>query len=236
MVEKSSESETAVEDRVIAAIKSGNARMHSRSYFVLQKAFATAITGILFGAVLYLASFIIYILTINGGLSAVRFGVGGWYVFLRALPWSLLVISIAFIIILSVFLRRYSFVYHYPLFYAFFGILILVAIGGALIAGTSLHERIAQYEATNSAPLLGQFYYFYGTEAVRGVYRGKVVDIGQNGFVMNDQGGASSTVVLAPGASFVGTDAIRVGDLVAVFGAKDSSGAIQAFGVQKLAP
>jgi hypothetical protein len=228
-----SEDMKAVEDRVIAAITSGEVRMRSRWYFVLQSILLAGVIAVLLLLTLFVVSFMVYSLQQSGAWFGVHLGVSGWYVFFASVPWSLLFVSLALIVILATLLDRYSFVYHRPLLYALLGILVVVGLGGSLLAGTSFHTKVLRYAATNGTPVVANFYRFYGNQASSEIHRGIVAAISRDGFIMRDAEGQSSDVVVGPeGGS--GGSLFHVGDAVVVFGVRAANGSIKPFGVENL--
>ncbi len=103
--------------RVIDVIRAKNMRMRPRSYFVLRAALIIVCATLLFLLLLYVVSFIIFALHQNGVWFAADFGPSGWSLFLATAPWGMLLLSFVLLILLANLLKRYTFIYHQPLFY-----------------------------------------------------------------------------------------------------------------------
>ncbi len=219
------------EARIMDAITRREVRMRPRWYFVLRGVLLIAAVLLLFLLLLYLVSFIIFALHENGAWFAPHFGLSGWSLLVTAVPWSLLLLAFAFIVILASLLMRYEFVYHRPLLYFLFSAILVVTVGGFLIASTSLQPGLLPYEA--ATPVLGGFYR-YETSYPSNVHRGTIVALAGDGtFVIADDLGATSTVAPATGVMFA--DPLHAGDVVLVFGASGEDGVIRAFGVETIA-
>ncbi len=65
------------------------------------------------------------------------------------------------------------------------------------------------------------------------VHRGEIVAFTDDGFILDNGLGITSTVVAASGVIFI--DNFHVGDLVLVFGTREENGTIRAFGIQRIA-
>ena len=216
------------ERRIMDAIKSPEVRMRPRWHFVFRGILIAAASVLLFLLLLYLVSFVIFALHENGVWFAPYFGISGWSLLVTALPWSLLLLAFVFVLLLAILLMRYEFVYQRPLLYFLFGAILVVVLGGFLIASTSLQPGLFPYETEN--PVLGGFYR-YETSYPSSVHRGTVVAVGADGtFVIADDLGATSTVTPATGVVFAVP--FRPGDIVLVFGARGKDGVIRAFGVE----
>ena len=130
--------------KMLDAIQSGDVKMEPKWHFVL-KTTLLIIGGVLaLLLVLYLASFVFFVLRQTGLWYAPTFGIAGWYSFFRSLPWILIIFLIVFMVILGVLVKRYSFVYERPAMYLFIGIVAFVALGGFLISATPLSSNAVQ--------------------------------------------------------------------------------------------
>ena len=222
-----------MEDSVIKAIQSDKTKMRSRWFFAVRTALFTLVVLILFAALLYLTSFIVFILRQSGVLLAPGFGLNGWLLFLGGLPWGLLLLSLVLIVVLAALLNHYEFVYRHPLFYALFSFVLIVVFASFWIAATSFHRWMFAY-STENFPLMGQFYQFE-TEEPSSIHRGEiVVMLPQVGFVIAAASGITSTVVASRGVVF--SDEFHAGENVVIFGEREPDGTIEAFGAEQTAP
>jgi len=217
---------------IINSIKSGKAKMHSRAYFIVRTALAIIGAVAIFFLILFVATFMIFALQENGGFFATNFGPGGWGVFLESLPWSLLLLSIALILILWILLRRYSVVYHQPFLYVLLILLAAISLVCFLVSVNAIHAGIFRYASRNGIPVVAGVYEFE-TAPMSGVYRGQVVLIASSSFILGNPIGQTSTVVLTPGILSELED-LGPGDYVIVFGHPVATATIQAFGVEKI--
>jgi len=196
---------------------------------VARSALLTLAVVILFAALLYLTSFIVFVLRQSGVWLAPGFGLNGWLVFLSGLPWGLLLLSLVFVLILAALLNRYELVYRHPLFYAILLLAIINTIASFWVAATSFHERVFEYSAEN-LPLVGNFYQFE-TEEPASIHRGVIIAAAPDAFIIADARGITSTVTAAREAGF--SNNFAVGDTVVVFGEREPDGEIEAFGIEK---
>lgn len=151
----------SIRDRVAAAIASGQIKMRPRWHFAAQAALL-AVGVILFAlALLYVASFVVFIMHQTGLWRAPGFGWVGLRAFLFSLPWLLLAAALIFLVILEVLVKRYAFAYGRPLFYSVIGIVLLVIVGGFLVERTSLHRGLLRQAKENRLPWVGPLYRNY---------------------------------------------------------------------------
>lgn len=213
-------------DEIINAIKSGEAKMHSRAYFVMQAALVFFGAIVLFLIILFIATFIVFALQENGGFFATKFGPVGWGVFFESLPWTMLLLSLALILILWILLRRYSVVYHQPFLYILFLLIVIISLLCLFISAGAIHGGIYHYVSRNSVPVVSGVYEF-DTMPVGDVYRGKVVTVSTSSFILANDYGQTSTVLATPVE-------INPGDYVIVFGHGVATATIQASGVESI--
>jgi hypothetical protein len=219
----------AGDDRVVDVIKKNHTRMRPKWYFVAQAGLIMVAMTMLFLLLLYVVSFIIFALHQDGAWSASHLGFSGLSLFVTALPWGLLLFSLVLLVLLANLLKRYTFVYHQPVFYFLIVFILIVTLGGFFVAATSLHSGLSQY-AENNIPILGSFYEDE-TALPASVHRGTIIAFTDAGLVIQDAFGVTSTVVAAKGVVFVGN--VNVGDGVLVFGPRNDDGVITAFGIQR---
>ena len=136
---------TPIHISVLKAIASGEVAMRPRWHFVLKTALVSTGGVIVLCAVLYLASFVIFVSRQTGGSFVPIFGSRGWYHFFISLPWVLILLSFIFVIILEILVRRYSFGYRQPLLFSVMGIVVIVVAGGGIVAQTSFHRGLFRY-------------------------------------------------------------------------------------------
>lgn len=220
------------EHEVITTIKSGKAKMRSRTYFVARAVFVALGAIILFILIFLAVTFIVFALHENGGLFAARFGAPGWGIFFASLPWTMLLLSLALILILWLLLRRYSVVYYQPVAYVFLSLAVLVALGSLFFSADAIHGSIYRYVSQNQIPFVSGLYQFETTPA-RGVYRGEVVALATSTLVIEGGLGQTSTVILAP-TGYAELAMLELGDFVLVFGHAINTSTIQASGVERI--
>lgn len=221
-----------MKDKVINTIKSGEVKMHSRGYF-LTRAIVTVIAAILlFLFIFFVTTFIIFALQLNGGFYATGFGPSGWLIFLGALPWSLLLLSIALVLILWMLLRRYAVVYHQPFLYILLLLVVVLSLAYFFLSTSSLHGGIFRYVSRYPVPVVTGVYEFE-TAPMSGIYRGQVVALATSSFVLANTLGQTSTVLMLP-AAIGELRELGPGDYVIIFGRGVATATIDAAGVETI--
>jgi hypothetical protein len=218
---------------VFKTIESGGVKMRPRWYFLVREALVIAAIVLLAFITLILASFIIFALKENGGWYAIRFGARGWSDFLDSLPWSILLLSLALILILAFLLKQYAFAYHRPFLYLLLLLVAVVSLAGFFIAATSFHSGIFRYASANRIPLIPGVYRFEMTPS-GDLYRGEVITflVSGGGIVIENALGETSTVILTPAASSE-LEGMDSGDYVIVFGWPGTTDTIDASGLER---
>jgi hypothetical protein len=220
------------EQKVLDAIRSGQAKVRPRWYFVLEAALMITGCVIAFVFVLYLASFIIFILRQTGISFAPSFGLAGWYSFFHSLPWILIILLIIFMLILALMVHRYAVVYERPPIYLFVGIVAVVVFGGLLVAATPFHRLLLNDSEGGGLPVLGIVYRGYGMQDdLDDIHRGVVIATSSEGFILENEHGETSTVVFGsttppfpPG--------VVIGSQVIIFGFRVSTNTIDGEGIE----
>lgn len=220
-------------EQVQDAIHSGRVKMRPKWHFALRAALA-GIGGVMVGfTLLYLVSFVLFVLRHNGVLFVPMFGFFGWYAFFVSLPWLLIFFLVLFVVVLEVLVHRYAFAYRRPLLYSALAIAILAVLGGQLVAVTPLHRRMFISAQHGGLPVAGRFYRHYGRPHSRNIHPGVISELTPQGFVMQNRLGESLTVILTRRTRLpLGAD-FFAGDGVVVFGDRDDH-TVHALGVRKV--
>jgi hypothetical protein len=225
-----------IKDAILARIKNGQVSMRPKWHFVL-KTLLIAVGGVLvLLAALYLVSFMVFVTRQSGAWFGTGFGGPGFGALLRSLPWTLIVLSLIFIALVEVVARRYAFAYRQPLLYSAVIVILLVLVGGALMA--PLHQVPFQDMRMHRLPMFAErFYRDFGPPPLpsRELYRGVAVELLPGGFVMEDFQGSTTTVRFGPSGRMTQQDALSVGDEVVVFGMSTGT-EVLARGVRILVP
>ena len=226
--------ESIMEDKIFDAIKSGDVKMRPRWYFFLRDAMGVIAIIFVLLVVVYLASFIIFVLHQNGAWFVPVFGFSGWFALFNALPWMLILLSAIFVIMLAILVKRYQFAYQWPMLYSFLGVGFLIAAACFLFIQSSFYEPFFGSGIAENVPFLGLYYPGFGTLEPNNVHRGLVILTGKNGFVLQDNAGAISSIVVQSSTIVPMGTVFKVGNTMIVFGDRSPTGTIYAVGVETL--
>lgn len=220
-------------EQILDAIKSGHVKMRPKWHFIL-KAILIAVGGSLLGlTVLYLVSFIFFILRHTGVWFVPIFGLRGWYEFLFSLPWLLIALALIFIIILELLVRHYAFAYRRPLLYSSLAIVLVVVVGGLVVASTPFHRSLFEDAEQDRLPLAGPIYRQFGRQAFQQIHPGLITATTSTGFLITDRRGRLLQIVLTPRTRLPFGEDFAIGDVIVVFGPEDNK-MVQAFGIQEI--
>lgn len=223
-----------MEDKIFDAIKSGDVKMRPRWYFILRDLLGVMAIVIVLLAAVYLASFIIFVLHESGAWFVPVFGLSGWFALFIALPWMLILLSAIFIIFLAILVKRYHFAYQWPMLYSFLGVIFLIAAACFLFIQSSFYNQFFSSGIAQDVPFLGLYYPGFGPLGPNDVHRGAIAATDADGFILEDNGGGTSTVIVATSTIIPLGPAFHIGDSIVVFGNRTPSGTIYAAGVERL--
>jgi len=218
---------------VLEKIKTGQVKMRPKIHFILKTALITlgAIVAALF--LLYIISFIAFALRVSGIIFTPGIGYRGFGPFLFALPWLLISVALALVLILEFLVRKFSFAYRKPILYSLLVIFFVVMLGSFVVAQTDFHSRFLDQAERNELPLMGGFYKDYGNPKHGNINIGVIYEKVDNGFNMETRRGEDLSVMFSPDTSFVSDDDIKENDTVVVVGYKKDN-IIQAVGVREV--
>jgi hypothetical protein len=223
-----------LEDKIFDAIKSGDLKMRPRWYFILRDVLGVIAIVIVLLVVVYLASFIIFVLHQSGAWFVPVFGLSGWFALFSALPWLLVLLSAIFVIVLAILVKRYQFSYQWPMLYSFLGVVFLIAAACFLFIESSFYNQFFSSSIAEDVPFLGMYYPGFGTLGPNDVHRGIIASTNPDGFVLEDNGGGTSTIFIATSTIVPLGPGFQQGDMIVVFGDRSTTGTIFAAGVERL--
>lgn len=224
---------SSVREHVFSKIERGEAQMRTRRYFALKDALVAAVILLIVFILLYLMSFILFVLRRTGVWFAPAFGFRGVEVFLASLPWFLIIVAAFFAILAEMFMRRYAFIYRKPVVYSFIAIIALVAAGGFLMSRTAFHPGMFRYVEEHEVPLMASFYRGYGKQRVPRIHVGIVTAVNDEGFCLTNPFGETSLIRVDKEMVFPFDEPFLEGDDVVVLGEQEGM-IVQAQGVQRV--
>ena len=222
----------SLESEILAKIRSGRLKMKPKWRFLLRAGlFAVAGIAALLAS-LYLLSFVIFMLRRTGIWFVPIFGFPGWFTFLASFPWLVIIFALLMVFVLEMLITRYSFAYRRPLVYSLLSLILVVVVGGFVIARwTPFHRRVAGFALERHVPFARNFYRDFGAPPLRDVHRGEITTTTPNGFIIQDPREGMLNVIITPRTRLpLGMD-FGIGKMAVVFGPEQSS-TIQAFGVR----
>ncbi|MFH0852662.1 MAG: hypothetical protein V1845_03605 [bacterium] len=223
----------SLQNLILEKIKSGKAKMRPRWHFILKAGLFVAGFVIATFALLYLTSFILFILRQTGVWFLPAFGWRGMGVFLISFPWLLILVGIIFVILLEIMVRHYSFAYRKPLLYSLAAIIAFVAVAGLIAAKTTFHERLFLRARQEKLPIAGPFYREFGMPRMENAHIGTIIEITNDGFLMEDLKGEKLTIIVSPETSFpLGID-FQKDDRVMILGER-SGNSVKALGIRRI--
>jgi hypothetical protein len=220
-------------DNVISQIKSGNTKMKPKWHFVLQTSLLAIGTFFVSITLLYIASLVIFILKRTGVIFVPLFGFKGLSVFILSLPWILIMLGIAFVVVLEILIKHYSFTYRRPLIYSLMSIVVIMSVGGVGVFKAGVHDSFLKYAEDTKLPMIKSLYREYGLQRLSNVYIGNIKEISDDRFVMNDSHDEDIVVIITDDTRLPSKIELEEGDNVVVLGELNGE-RIQAVGVKML--
>jgi hypothetical protein len=213
-----SNQENSIKDSVIKAISDGKISMRPRWQFVLRAVLLICGIMVLVLALLYLVSFAIFVLHETGEWFVPGFGPHGIREFLSSFPWVILLLSVAVLVSLEILVRKYSFSYKRPVVYTIFGIVILVMVGGVVVAQTPLHGGLYVRAHSNHLPIAGSLYRDFDRPNMGNVTVGRITVVEDDNLMILDHGGNTVTVKFSDDMNYPDGNKFKVGDTIVILG------------------
>lgn len=224
----------SIKDSVLSAIEAGKVTMKPKWHFVVKA--VLLVLGIVLSALalIYVVSFIFFMLHQTGVWFTPGFGFRGIREFLFGLPWLLILLSILFIAVLQILVKKYSFSYGRPLLYSAIAIIGVVVISGFVVSLTPVHRGLFRQAQQDRLPLAGGFYRQFGNPRPQGnVVPGEITEVTDQGYKIVSPLNESITVIVTPDTRFPLGTGFEKGDKIVVIGDRDGDN-ITAFGIREI--
>lgn len=181
-----------LKNNILHKIEAGEIAMRPHWQFVLLS--VGLVIGVLFAAstLIYLASFVLYILQYSGAVYATQFGTAGLGAFLLSVPWRLAVLGAMLLVVLYVLVQRFAFSYHRPFVYTIVGVLLCVVASSIFIAQTSAHELVRKKLDERPLPVLAALY--ETDRPARQLTFGQITAVTDTGYTLTTLDGETLTV------------------------------------------
>ncbi len=220
-------------DKVLGKLKSGKVKMKPKACFILKT--LLIILGIVAIAffVLYLISFIAFVLRVSGIWFLPGFGFHGIRPFFVSMPWLLILTVALLIVVLEILVRHFAFSYRRPILYSVLAIVAFALLASFIIGKTQFHSGLFLRAQERRLPIAGEFYRGFGMPKFHDVHPGIVSEITDDGFIIETREGQALTVIVVSETRFPFGTGIKESDAVMVLG-KEDNGAIQASDIRKI--
>ncbi len=220
-------------EKVLAAIKRGDVTMRPKWYFALRAALLLMGAVFAFLALLYIVSFVLFVLWRTGAWFVPAFGMRGIFAFLLGIPWMLVFVALVLVVVVELLVKHYAFAHRKPLLYSVLGVTGLALVGGFLVARTAVHPWLFRAAMERRVPVAGEFYERFAMPRMELVHRGAILSVATSGFVLAPYRSDPFMVYLTATTSLPYGFDFAEGDTVVVFGERDGE-LVHAFGVREI--
>lgn len=222
-----------IKQSIMQRITQGSVRMRPRWHFLLLSILIAVGSLIVFLALMYAVSLVVFFLRESGAWFTPSFGGRGWYSFFGSLPWVLMALLGVFVLVLEILVRRYAFVYKKPLLSSVLVVLAAVLLGGFIVSQTPLHREMRSFAKHGLLPPpLDRLYRPPFHMRSDDIFEGVVVATTSNGVIVSDEDRATSTVIIGPRTRLPYGTHFAPGDRVVIVGDEIEDDTVQAFGIR----
>lgn len=207
-----------LQKKILDKIKAGEIDMKPRWHFLLMSSLYVVGTSLLALIVVYLLSFVVYILHQNGVWFAPSFGFRGLSIFIISSPWLLIGLTLLFLLLLYTLVRHYSFSYKQPLLYSMLAVVLLVLLGSFTMHQANIHERFEVFSERHNVPGFAPLYRAAQNEKPNNVTLGTVEKNIENGLILKTMTNETLSVAIDGNTKQKPGEVFNPGDKVIVFG------------------
>lgn len=213
--------EQTIKDKILEKIKRREIKTKPRIYFVLKTIlfFGFFILFLIFA--FFLLSFVHFHLIASGLWYLPKFGFKGFFVFLKYLPWFLIISTTILILILAIMSRKFPFSLKRPVLFSLCGITLIVFLGSVIFAKANFHPRLLLEAKEGKIPRpISPIYLKYGLPKFKEFHRGIIEKISTSSiFIKRGDGEMIEVRFEKPLPVF---EKLKEGEGVMIFGEKEN--------------
>jgi len=218
---------------ILQKIQSGKVTMRSRSSFVWRSILWVLAAFLLAAGLIFIITFIVFILRANGNWDLPAFGLHGLVEFLTFFPWLFVPALILFLWLLERFILRNSFAYRMPVLYSGGAVIIIVVVASLAVLATPLHRRLFEQARSQQLPIAGSFYRFFGGSKPDDFYVGAVASTSPSSYTIVTPEGKKLVILKTSATQIISSSPIVSGDCVEIIGDEQNNGQLTAMSVKK---
>ena len=222
---------SAIEEK----IRSGLVAKHSRAYFMLRRVAIMLGTIIVLALAVYLGSFIFFITYTQRAWLLTDFGWRGYINFFLSLPWLIVGLVLALIVIIELVGWRFTSLYRKPLVYSALLVFLVVLAASAIVERTNLHPNLYQSSRQNNWPMGGFLYHHFIIRHLSDGYFARVEKTTTSSWEVETNEAERVVITITPETRFPLGNDIVLHDHILIFGPR-GEGHIFARGIRKLSP
>ncbi len=226
-----------IKEKILEKIKSGEIKMHSRTYFLIHTVLLIFSLIIIFFVGWFLISILFFLFNKTGAWHLSIFGIKGFLVFLSSFSWIIIISGLAFLVIFEVMLRKFPIGYRSSLLYSVIFLLAVVLIGNTTIHATGLNNKLHNFLQKKKIPVVEKIYELQGEFLKKNMVSGYIEEITPDGFILNDSEKGSVKVKTNSSTKFPSGHDLKIGEEVYVGVGKTDGGKgeeVTALGVEKM--
>lgn len=165
-----------LKQNIVSYIENHKVSMKPRWHFVLLALLRAITAFVVFISVVYLISFTTLIMREHELFKIFEVSPRSVHGFMLGVPWVLVLLSLALLIVLEVLTRKFEFVYKRPMVYSLFALIALVLGAGLVVYRIDREFRFARFGEKPDMPILGPVHKYYRGEFedrpyVRGMHK-----------------------------------------------------------------
>ncbi len=218
---------------ILQKIESGKVTMRSRASFTWKTMLWILALCLLAAAVVFIVTFVVFILRANGNWDLPAFGLHGLVEFLTFFPWLFVPALLLFLWLLEHFILRHSLAYRLPVLYSGGAITLVVVVASVAVLATPLHHRLFEQAREQQLPIAGGIYRFFGQSRPDDFYVGAVASTTASSYTIITPDGSKLVIAKTSGTQIISNSPIVSGDCVEILADEGQSGQLVAASIKK---
>jgi len=225
--------EDEITKNILDQIKSGQVKMHSRTYFFLRTFLSVVLVMLVAFMAWFFFSLVLFSLQRHGAFYVPLFGLMGIKAFFLSFPWLVFGLGVVLFILLDKLMGNYSVAYRRPALYTLLGVMGIIILCIGFVHAVGFNTRLHEFILAEKFPGIAKLYELSEEPLSRSILLGRIEEITEEGYVILTGEGEMAVLHTSPETRYPNGSDLKRGETVIV-GVEKNGDSYSVYGVRKI--
>lgn len=225
--------EDEITKNILDQIKSGQVKMHSRTYFFLRTFLSVVLVMLVAFLAWFFFSLVLFSLQRHGAFYVPLFGLAGIKAFFLSFPWFVFGLGVVLFILLDRLMSNYAVAYRRPALYTLLGVMGVIILCIGFVHAVGFNTRLHEFILAEKFPGIAKLYELSEEPLSRSILLGRIEEITEEGYVILTGEGETAVLHTSSETRYPNGRDLKRGETVIV-GVEKNGENYSVYGVRKI--